>query len=417
MTGLRNLFDEAVDAPPPARPLSPDDLFTAGRVRSRRRAATAVGAAALAVTAVIGLGNWLTGSTQRATDLPATAPTPTVGVPHPGEVVQWAGAADRRHLYLSFPACPRQPCVKTTVQVVGSDDRGRTWTDRGSEINATELAVLGPRTLVATAPGSPGRLMVSTDGGRHWRAAPPSAPVSALPPGGAVICWAEGAEGPCLLHAIDPADGRLSPLATQPGLTVRPTPLDGFGAVVDAGGRLWVAGTDPVTGRPAVAVSADAGRRWSAHVFAKPAGCTPVRCGAPHLADAGGGAVRAVISDAARRIRTVYHGSAAGDWDAEPRATMPYAGERAFAGSYVTADGQHLLAEVRADREAGQGSELSYVPAAAGADRGEVALDGLPSAVRPVRRTPDGWFYTYSHPEPVLYGSDDGRRWSPVILR
>jgi hypothetical protein len=42
-------------------------------------------------------------------------------------------------------------------------------------------------------------------------------------------------------------------------------------------------------------------------------------------------------------------------------------------------------------------------------------MDGLPATVGPIRRAPDGWFFTSSYgPERALYRSTDGRHWSVI---
>jgi hypothetical protein len=47
-----------------------------------------------------------------------------------------------------------------------------------------------------------------------------------------------------------------------------------------------------------------------------------------------------------------------------------------------------------------------------------IQLDGLPDTVSPIRRTPDGWYYTHGYGgDGGLYGSVDGLHWTPIGQR
>ena len=76
-------------------------------------------------------------------------------------------------------------------------------------------------------------------------------PAAAVPPGGAVS-WPQSL---FFIEVIDPAAGLVRPLASQPPLLMR--------RLQRADGAIWVAGLDPDTRRPAVAVSRDGGQNWS----------------------------------------------------------------------------------------------------------------------------------------------------------
>lgn len=421
MTHLRELFDDLASGPAPASGLSADEVFTAGRRRHRRRSTGLVAAAAtLVVLAGTVAGVAATGS--GAEEPPAAARTaPAVTDPHPGEEVVWAGAADAAHLYLSFRVCSTAPCGKTVVQLAGSDDGGRTWTDRGGPIGVGDLAVLGPRTLLRNAPGRPEELLVSTDGAGTWSPVKRvTRAVAALPAGATLICLqapdeSGGLGEPCRLHAVEPAVYRLTPLAVQPALVPEPTGLEPAGSRLAVAGKLWVGGTDPATGRPAVAVSRDAGRTWSSHVFTDAAVCTQVSCGWPRIASADGVTAYVVITDPVRRRQLLYRGVSGRTWTAQPGTVPPYLGQASFAGSYVASDGTHVLGLAGQDRGGLDIDTVTFWAAtAAGGGYQPVRLDGLPATVRPICRTPGGWFYTYSYPHAVLYGSDDGWHWSPV---
>jgi hypothetical protein len=109
---------------------------------------------------------------------------------------------------------------------------------------------------------------ITVDGGRTWRRADIDPdPVAAVPPGTRPVdCGLVGRPSPCRIYAVDPVDGRFAPLANQPtAITIE----EGWTALVDIplGGRLWVPGLDPATGKPAVASSSDRGVTWHTHVF------------------------------------------------------------------------------------------------------------------------------------------------------
>ncbi|WP_062206959.1 hypothetical protein [Streptomyces sp. NBRC 109706] len=98
---------------------------------------------------------------------------------------------------------------------------------------------------------------VSTDGGLHWAPAPPTAPetVPEIPPG-AVPRPAGLSADDRALEVLLPETAEARRLAEQPPLTElgRPGPLPG--------GGWWVAGLDPETAEPDIAVTRDAGRGW-----------------------------------------------------------------------------------------------------------------------------------------------------------
>ncbi|NBE85211.1 beta propeller repeat protein [Micromonospora rubida] len=418
MTELRDLFEAAANSAPPPSRLVADELYAAGRRRRRRQtAANFAVAVALVMTAGTGIAAMVSQERSVRGETGVGRQSVPGVLPHGGERIRWAGAADARHLYLSMstqPRCATGPCVKTVVQLVGSDDGGRTWSDRGGPIDAASFEVLGPSRLLAVVlHGSQRTLQTSTDGGRTWHMLDRVPPVAAVPTGSIAMCWPEPnkAASPCRMHALDPGSHRIAPLTNQPALT-----LSDDVRVEESAGRLWASGIDPPTGRPGVAVSRDAGGTWSTHVFADAPSCARDRCLAPYLATGDGATGYSVVVGAQHRAvyRYVDDGSQdGGSWQRVSGADSVPADQSRSPQSFVTSDGTHVLFESVPQRD----RDLDgYRWWAAGSDGTYEAVepDGLPATVYPIRRTSDGWFYTTSYDDEVLYGSTDGWHWSPV---
>jgi len=402
MTGLRELFEDAVGTPPPSHVLA-GEVYTAGRRRHRLRTTLAAAAALVAGVLMVGGGLLLPG---RASQSLPPAGDPTTPPAATGAPVQWAGAADAAHLYLARMACakPSLSCLKTTVQLRGSGDGGRTWTDRGTPLDAFRLAVAGPETLLASvfAGGGDRTLTASTDGGRTWAPLREAPAVDALPAGSVAACWARSGE-PCTLWAVDPAGRRLAPLRHQPDLLASPDDLLPPGE----GGRIWVRGNDVATGRPAVAVSADAGRSWSVRAFPDAPACSPGSCLPAYLATGGSRAYAVAVGATAR---AVYRYAADGHWEPVTGAGAVPAGHLGAGGhAFVAADGTHVLCETVPQPDGRDGCRFW-----AGRDGTyqEADLAGLPATVYQIRRAADGSFYTHSYTTDRLYVSADGWTWS-----
>jgi len=416
MTGLRELFQEAADSSSPPSRLVADEVYTAGR-RWRRRRLTVASCATATVLATIAVAavNLVSPPTDEPPIAGQTNPAPVVG-PWKGQRIQWAGAADANHLYLAFSTCVhgRYPCTKWNVQVTGSADGGRTWSEPGTPVSGPGLglAVLGTDTLIARPQTDqltmPTTAITSTDGGRTWTATRSVEPVEAVPAEGTAICWP--ASTSCMVQVVDPVTHQIAPLTQQPSLNLhRDEPL-----ITESAGRLWVGGTDPATGRPGVAVSADAGRTWSTHVFADMPPCSPPNCQPPALAVGDGTSMYAVATG--ERDQFVYRFSAHAGKEGWQRVTgsddIP--NKDGLRGSFVTADGAHVLYQL--ENGPGGGDVLRLWAARGGGTYRPVRLDGLPATAGPIRRTPDGWFYALGV-DGVLYGSTDGWHWSPVTSR
>lgn len=412
MTDLRELLRQAAQRPAPASPLVADELFAAGRRRHRRRRVTAGSAAAfLAVAAALTVTGTLTakpGHDGSAADdgVSAVRQQPRPGVSGPGAIIQWAGATDADHLYLAYLHCDRLACHKGSFDLVGSDDGGHTWSDRASGLAADGWRVVGPGTVLAMRESTIEHPLVSVDGGRTWSGLTVVPATKMVPDGGTLICHSASTQAPCRLFAVDPGAGLLAPLSGQPALTLQPS-----SSIVDAVGRLWVSGTDRASVRPAVAVSLDRGRTWSAHVFTGLPACATPSCDAPALATADGRTVYATMSDTAGQRRVVYRSDDGRAWSRVDAGDVPYG--RGAGWSFVASDGSHIICVL--GRRGQRVDRCDFRAAKGGAGYRRIELPGLPAAVGEVRRTPDGWYYTVSYaPTYALFGSSDGLHWSRI---
>ncbi|MFI6419717.1 exo-alpha-sialidase [Streptomyces sp. NPDC050842] len=143
---------------------------------------------------------------------------------------------------------------------------------------SAHLLALGPgRALVEDGGSGPdARTWFTRDGGRSWRAGDRRT-VGTTPdiPAGAVLtadCAAPAGALPddCdrkRLVVVSPQDGRRRALARVPLLGAQPRPAE----QPEPDGSWWVSGTDPLSGRAAVAVSRDAGRSWTVSGLPSPA--------------------------------------------------------------------------------------------------------------------------------------------------
>ncbi|MFF9013696.1 WD40/YVTN/BNR-like repeat-containing protein [Streptomyces sp. NPDC014870] len=170
-------------------------------------------------------------------------------------------------------------------QPVAVLDRGaKAWVLRRSPLPevapmdgvSADLKVLGPgRALIEEGGASPEtrRSWFTRDGGRTWRRVDPrTSGTTPVIPAGAVLTTdcaepSPPSAGPLAgdecarerLVVIDPEDGRRRALAQGPPIGPGPRPAE----VAEPDGSWWVSGTDPLSGRAAVAVSRDRGRSWS----------------------------------------------------------------------------------------------------------------------------------------------------------
>jgi hypothetical protein len=407
----------------------------ARRVRRRRAAASVAGALA-AVLVASGLGYAAAGGPGgppiAATPTPSTAESPGDGWPRVAALA--AGAPDR-----IFTVVER--CRRCEPELYASADAGRHWQRRTlpPEPPGRAAGAGGTRWFSFTGLGGDvlswrdGRVMqlssdpaspvapidpkqkdanwISVDGGRTWRVAEVGAnPIGAVPPGTRVVdCAVVGRSGPCLVYAVDPATGRIAPLAHQPsGITLG----GGWTFQVNAASdTLWVAGLDPVTRKPAVASSADRGRTWRTHVFSGgvPAvesdGFTPTMY-LPMLAAGSGGTAYALLYHDDSRL-DAYRTVDGSSWQQVP-GTVP-AGPDA---GLVTADGAHVVVHVTE----------SSTQLLASRDGGRYAPTTLPGYPYDAGRQKLVWdvvsgLYLHMHwSVPEMYVSVDGRTWRTVHM-
>ncbi|KOG36544.1 hypothetical protein ADK34_01670 [Streptomyces viridochromogenes] len=141
---------------------------------------------------------------------------------------------------------------------------------RASEGASANLLALGPgRALIEDGGGDrPERTWFTRDGGRSWHAVDRRTvgEVAEIPADAvlATECAAPAGALPdaCLRErvvVVSPQDGRRRTLAGAPSLGAHPLPA----AHREPDGSWWVAGTDPLSGRSAVAFSRDGGRGWT----------------------------------------------------------------------------------------------------------------------------------------------------------
>jgi hypothetical protein len=408
VTDLRKLFDDLAGSPAPPTRMAADATFAEGRRRWRRRRAVTAAAATMAVALTAGGIGVATAGGPTASAPVAPAASDGAALPRQG-ILQWIGAADARHVYAARSACPDGSCPKWIIRLLGSDDGGRTWTERHDRVSVIGLEVLAPDVLVSAGP-TPAAPNLSTDGGRTWRAA--TYVDTPRPAGGGVLyCAHTRQDDACEVTVLDPAAGTYGRLATPPAVTGIPA-----GVVETVGGAAWVAGTrvgGTDQGRPAVAVTTDAGRTWSTHSFADPAGCVNGAC-TTEVTTVDGRTAYVVVANDANRRQTVYHHGADGRWKRLDGAEkVPYS---ALGGStsFVLPDGTHVMREIVSDRP--NQSRIRYWAGRGGTYR-PIELAGLPATAYPIRRAPDGWYYTYAHGDGELYGSADGLHWTPIGQR
>ncbi len=193
-----------------------------------------------------------------------TAPAPVSSVP-PLVTVEAVDGVDLAHAYALVDICYDDTCNLQLVPVraadgpsVGPAKINLLRTEPTDVLFDITLRAQTDRRMLVSAKTSAGRRIYDqVDVGNT---APSVA--SAPPPSG---LWPVQPDTGGVVSVFDLLTGRMQALPAQPGLS---------SAVVvpgiAAGRGIWVTGTDPVSGEPAVAVSHDGGRHWSSNDLALP---------------------------------------------------------------------------------------------------------------------------------------------------
>lgn len=337
----------------------------AGKVR-RRRAITSAAAFLAVVLSATGLG-YAVQSAPNERGLANPAPVATKGPGgawFPSTSVTNAGT----NLFRVF-----ERCRECDAELWASSNGGESWQHRPTPPAPSN--VLGPRlaSLVALAPGlvvwrerhnltaaevqalsasgnppftdSPAdRPWITRDGGMTWQQITiDTQPVATVPEGVRPVDCALVDLSTCRIGVIDPVTGRFAPLAAQPtGITVQQRWTDVINVPLD--GRLWVPGLDPVTNKPAVAASSDAGRTWHTHVFTGAVAAVPGSDGTagtyylPKVA-AGSGEAAYVLTYRADGIVDAHYTADGGlTWREGDTIRNPQG-----SAGFVTADGSHIV--------------------------------------------------------------------------
>ena len=402
---LRSEVGEAVRQP---------EFFSVRRraTRIRRRRATAVFLATVLSATGLGL------AVQRGSADPGIEPVGPVAEaswPRMTSVV-----ATGKDLYGVLVACP-----DCDSEFYATSDGGESWQARTVPPAPADSGTPRMAALIALAPGVLGwrdgrlvpvrealdpagadRLWISTNGGGSWQRAEVGPPVAAVPANTSPVGCELLRISTCVVGAVDPATGRLSPLAAQPtGIIVDPSWVGQVSA--PAGGRLWVPGLDPATKKPAVATSADAGRTWRTHVFtdgvaAVYQGGTTGMMYVPRVAAGPGATAYALTYRDDDLVDSHYTTDGGVTWSAGDTIR-----DRSAADGFVTAYGDHIVTTGSA-AVAAQGTGR-YTP---------VTLSGYPA--EPLQLTQ---ITTAAATERYLvtsqigpYVSHDGRTWRRVPL-
>ena len=242
------------------------------QARVRRRTQFAAAGAVLVVAAAIPL---LRTTLAPVGGDPGTSPavtTTTSTTPYnPGDGYHYdVDFADAKHGFAIRSKCAGYPGRTCTGELLVSEDGGKRWQPRAIPVELTPNTA-PPRVFVFdarrvalaryTTDGTVGGGYYTADAGLTWTPVAPagSDTSAAIPDGGLLDVACTGVAPECrpVLITLAPDTGRMLPLAAKLPLT-KPIPT----STVRLAGGWWVTGTDPATGRAALAVTRD-GRTWS----------------------------------------------------------------------------------------------------------------------------------------------------------
>ena len=417
MTELRELFEELAAAPPPTG-LTADSVYAAGRRRRRVTAMTRV-AAAVVAGVLLASGGYAIAQHQ-------VRPAPALDLPGGPDTFIHTLAVDGNHLYATLRDCrtpDSDPSITPTGEpssgashgtlplgchdwLVGSDDGGRTWTERSASPDLDVLSTPRRGKLVGSRVAADLRSnteKISTDGGRSWRPITRTdTPIAEPPANGWVTTLALQGSGGDKVLGVDPTTGRAAPLANQPP----------FGVVEvwsDPSRTLIVAASDvnPGSGdRGRFAISRDNGHTWSTHQLPNTGTMsfgTPETVDGVNLYSYG----RPATFEAGTNELMVSRDGGA-TW---VRAAIP--AEAKIRTSYLTRDGAHILV--------GEG-QTYWISRDHGAHYETfTGVSGLPSdADGQVRWSPGGYVLQDATPDSsrglTFYRSADGLTWKRITI-
>lgn len=246
---------------------SPPDLIESGAGWRRPSHRIAPGVAALAAVVLVAVG-----APEPGPPAPRPQSSP-VSVSMPPVVLDLSGQVTLPDMgptgYMAVVAFDCTGVGQCTGGLAVSEDR-QNWTRRHLPEGALKEGLPTPVVLgdglllVESHTERTVRRWYSRDGGGRWSRVPPGHAPAVLDarPGRLVVeppdPPARQRCGPGLVSVVRSDTGRSAPLLRQPELQAcAATPFP------DLTGRLWVAGIDPQSGGPAVAMSSDWGRSWS----------------------------------------------------------------------------------------------------------------------------------------------------------
>jgi hypothetical protein len=353
---LSDLFEETTSGGAPPSRVTAEDVYQRGLRRRRvTRAGLVTAPVAVLAAALVAVVTVVPSGGDKAVPTPAPSASASVDPNSPVRPgynfpLGTLGASGQ-HVYVTMP-----PCWNCGYQLLGSDDGGRTWS-----VRRTQIAAL-PHVLVAPGGGVVGfgftdsiidPPQISLDGGRTHTLARLVDPIEgARSPDRVTYCGQlpgqqrppsnEPSANTCDLITVDLRAGTFGLLKTQPDIAVNRL-------YTGADATLWAAGSVARGGGRVMAVSRsdDGGRTWTRHEFAETAGTTGsvypiVRTGAD------GTVVADFVYRDARGFTRFIARLTDGSWQrltgqpGDSALADPYGG-RQVETTYVDGDGTHVV--------------------------------------------------------------------------